>query len=396
MILKSNRRISPRITIWRLLLTLMVTSVVGQKMSRTIEKEICYHQQELDKLTNAQRQDCFHHPAAFKYSLIGLRRAEEECKRLLIKNTWNCTGLIEQAQKTLKNHDWTSIMSKSYPETAFANAMIAAGITYEITKACIKGQINVVHGCQRKTSKNYYKDFYIHEDTVASTNCIDKCVEYAKQRAEAFQIRTDSSLDYTLARKNQKVGERLVFRSRRESCRCMGPSGSCTWKYCVKSIEDFSKIASNLYSKYKEKPSLQKITVNMNGPQPDIKSIPDRILVYMLPLDICSANGGASSVSLLNQNRGRLCKLPRDKKKTSKRTTIEKSSKKKSRHKKGRYRRNQRKKNLGKCTAICCNNNFKEVQIVEKFKHNMKFSWNKDEPISWDVRKRNVTYGVCT
>ena len=61
-----------------------------------------------------------------------------------------------------------------------------------------------------------------------------------------------------------------------------------------------------------------------------------------------SANGGASSVSLLNQNRGRLCKLPRDKKKTSKRTTIEKSSKKKSRHKKGRYRRNQRKKNLGK------------------------------------------------
>ena len=36
--------------------------------------------------------------------------------------------------------------------------MIAAGITYEITKACIKGQIDDVKGsCPRKTSKNYYK-----------------------------------------------------------------------------------------------------------------------------------------------------------------------------------------------------------------------------------------------
>lgn len=61
-----------------------------------------------------------------------------------------------------------------------------------------------------------------------------------------------------------------------------------------------------------------------------------------------STTGGASSVSLLNQNRGRLCKLPRDKKKTSKRTTISSEKKKRSRRKKGRYRRNQRKKNLGK------------------------------------------------
>jgi len=39
--------------------------------------------------------------------------------------------------------------------------MIAAGITYEITKACIKGQIDDVKGsCPRKTSKNHYKVKY--------------------------------------------------------------------------------------------------------------------------------------------------------------------------------------------------------------------------------------------
>ena len=106
-----------RISIWRLILTLMVTSVVGQKMSKEAKNEkqtmsFCYQPQELD-LTRAQRMDCRQHPAAFKYSLIGLKRAEEECKRLLIKNTWNCTGLISQTQKSLERHDRTSIMSKS-------------------------------------------------------------------------------------------------------------------------------------------------------------------------------------------------------------------------------------------------------------------------------------------
>jgi len=393
--LKSSRRISPRISIWRLILTLMVTSVVGQKMSKEAKNEkqtmsFCYQPQELD-LTRAQRMDCRQHPAAFKYSLIGLKRAEEECKRLLIKNTWNCTGLISQTQKSLERHDRTSIMSKSYQETAFANAMIAAGITYEITKACIKGQIDDVKGsCPRKTSKNYYKDFYVQEDPEDTTNCIDKCVTYAAKRAEAFQERSPSK-HYELARKNQKVGERLVFKSRRENCRCMGPSGSCTWKYCVKSIESFSKIASNLYSKYRERGSLKKITYDMHGQsRPDINRITDRTLVYNSHLDICSETEEQKAVTIINRNRGRLCKLPRDNKKTSKRTTVS------SRRKRRRNRRNHLKKHLGKCDTICCNKSYKEIHRVEKFKHNMKFSWNKKDPISWDVRERNVTYGVCT
>jgi len=373
----------------------MVTSVVGQKMSKERKNEkqtmsFCYQSEELD-LTNAQRMDCRKHPAAFKYSLIGLKRAEEECKRLLIKNTWNCTGLISQSQKSLKRHDRTSIMSKSYQETAFANAMIAAGITYEITKACMKGQIDDVMGsCPRKKSKNYYKDFYIQEDTPDTTNCIDKCVIYADERAKAFQERSDSK-HYELALKNQKVGKRLVFKSRRESCRCMGPSGSCTWKYCVKSIEDFSKIASNIYSRFRERGSLKKITYDIHGQSwPDITRITDRTFVYISHLDICSQTEEQNSVTIINRNRGRLCKLPRDNKKTSKRTTVS------SRRKRRKNRRNHIKKHLGKCDSICCNKSYKEIQKVEKFKHKMKFTWNKDEPISWEVRERNVTYGVCT
>lgn len=394
--LKSSRRISPRISFWRLFLTLMVTSVVGQKMSKETKNEkqkmsFCYQSEELD-LTNAQRMDCRKHPAAFKYSLIGLKRAEEECKRLLIKNTWNCTGLISQSQKSLKRNDRTSIMSKSYPETAFANAMIAAGITYEITKACMKGQIDDVQGsCPRKKSKNYYKDFYIHDDPEDTANCIDKCVHYALERAYAFQERSDSN-DNKLARKNQKVGKRLVYRSRRESCRCMGPSGSCTWKYCVKSIEDFSKIASNLYSTFRERGSLKKIIYPIQSKKsvPDLKTITDRNFVYISDLDICSQTEEQNSVTIINRNRGRLCKLPRDNKKTSKRTTVS------SRRKRRKNRRNHLKKHLGKCDSICCKKSYKEIQKVEKFKHKMKFSWNKDEPISWEVRERNVTYGVCT
>lgn len=102
-------------------MTLMVTSVVGQKMSKEPknDKEICYRQQELD-LTKAQRLDCREHPAAFKYSLVGLKRAEVECKRLLTKNTWNCTELISQAQKSLERHDWMSIMSNSKSESSLA------------------------------------------------------------------------------------------------------------------------------------------------------------------------------------------------------------------------------------------------------------------------------------
>jgi len=74
---------------------------------------------------------------------------------------------------------------------------------------------------------------------------------------------------------------------RRESCRCMGPSGSCTWKYCVKSIDDFSKIASDLYSKYRERGSLREITYDMHGQsRPDIKRITDLTLVYNSQLDI--------------------------------------------------------------------------------------------------------------
>ena len=67
----------------------------------------------------------------------------------------------------------------------------------------------------------------------------------------------------------------------------MGPSGSCTWKYCVKSIEDFSKIASNIYSRFRERGSLKKITYDIHGQSwPDITRITDRTFVYISHLDI--------------------------------------------------------------------------------------------------------------
>ena len=127
----------------------MVTSVVGQKMSKETKNErqtmsFCYQPQELYpglqiSAKNRQRKDCKLHPAAFKYSLIGLKRAEEECKRLLIKHTWNCTGLISQTQKSLERNDRTSIMSESKSKSSLttlagmnivqANSLITVKLT---------------------------------------------------------------------------------------------------------------------------------------------------------------------------------------------------------------------------------------------------------------------------
>lgn len=56
------------------------------------------------------------------------------------------------------------------------------------------------------------------------------------------------------------------------------------------------------------------------------------------------------ALSIINRNRGRLCKLPRDDKKTSKRTTA--SSRKTSRRKKRRKRRNHLKQHLGKVETL--------------------------------------------
>ncbi|CAD7079985.1 unnamed protein product [Hermetia illucens] len=227
----------------------------------------------------------------------GIDLGFQECKFQFSNLRWNCTTLRRSIRK---------ILMKDTRETAFVNAITAAGVTYQVTRAYTKGIIGDYalpnkKGAQQR--KNYVGLNNITANTIPNSKRGKQNngrVQNRKQRLRgdgkagshkkpppppppnpqlAKQIRDQwkwsgrdenvnvgfrkarEFLDARYRRRrsdiktlvklhNNRVGRLAVRDHMQKRCKCHGLSGSCTVKFCWKALPNFREVGYRLMEHY--------------------------------------------------------------------------------------------------------------------------------------------------
>ncbi|XP_076030907.1 protein Wnt-6-like [Oratosquilla oratoria] len=82
------------------------------------------------RVTGPQRAICRNEPQMFREILRGSEQAIRECQTQFRHFRWNCTD----HRRSMKR-----VLMRDTPETAYLNALMAAGIAHSITSACSRG-----------------------------------------------------------------------------------------------------------------------------------------------------------------------------------------------------------------------------------------------------------------
>ncbi|XP_056640838.1 protein Wnt-8a-like [Diorhabda sublineata] len=175
----------------------------------------------------------------------GLELALSQCQEIFQWDKWNCPRTAFNRQRT------------STKETAFVQALTAAGIVYAITKNCSRGQIE---GCRcNRTSIPDSDHSKISLGLSNNHNMIPNWPGCSDDTHTAVDITKkvlhdlDKGLDPRayVSRHNQKVGIEVIKRSMEKKCRCHGTTGACTLQTCWMVLPPFQKIGKKLKNLHK-------------------------------------------------------------------------------------------------------------------------------------------------
>ncbi|XP_050307346.1 protein Wnt-6 [Anthonomus grandis grandis] len=188
---------------------------------------------------------CNNKPGLVQHVQSGVGLAQAECQYQFRHRRWNCTS----AKKSIKK-----VMLRDTRETGFVNAIIAAGITYQVTRACTKGE---QIGCSCDKSRNKRKNkkkktMNVPEGDWAWDGCGEN-IEYGIKRSKDFlDTRYKKKSDMkTLVKLHNYVAGRLAIKNyMHKECKCHGLSGSCTLKTCMRKMPSFREIGNRLKQRF--------------------------------------------------------------------------------------------------------------------------------------------------
>ncbi|KAF7274885.1 hypothetical protein GWI33_012451 [Rhynchophorus ferrugineus] len=183
-------------------------------------------------------------PGLIDQITMGVNMALNQCQYQFRHRRWNCTN----AGKSIKK-----VMSKDTRETAFVNAIVAAGITYQVTRACTKGeQIGCM--CNKRKKKNKKKK---HPDVAENDFKWDGCAENidfgikrSKDFLEGRQKKRRSDMSTLVKFQNYKAGRLAIKNHMRKECKCHGPSGSCVTRTCIRKLPQFREVGDRLKERF--------------------------------------------------------------------------------------------------------------------------------------------------
>ncbi|XP_072384879.1 protein Wnt-8a-like [Diabrotica undecimpunctata] len=190
----------------------------------------------------------------------GTEMAIHHCQQLFQWEKWSCPKLVFSKQQRFP----------PTPEIAYTKAIVAAGITYSLTRNCSKGQIEGC-GCD-KTDKNQinlgseeFKNVHIRkfqrnsypshknvtkqvwggcsDDTTFSSRITEKVLESLDKGLDAHAY---------VARHNFKIGIEVIKHTMVKKCRCHGISGSCSLQTCWMQVAPFGEISKKLKELHKK------------------------------------------------------------------------------------------------------------------------------------------------
>nr|CAD37168.2 Wnt10 protein [Platynereis dumerilii] len=201
-------------------------------------------------LTAKQYSLCSRYPDVTASAIQGIQVAIHECQRQFKTHRWNCSAL----ERKNKNPHSSPFLARGYKETAFAYAILAAGVVTQVARACSLGKLESC-GCQPVLN---------HATNQWQWKGCDHNVEFGNAFGRKFLDSEDRAKDFMskVNRHNNKVGRMTVFENLRKMCKRHGMSGSCEMKTCWRAAPQFHVVGEVLKQKYLQASKVQMINTN--------------------------------------------------------------------------------------------------------------------------------------
>ncbi|XP_018577106.1 protein Wnt-6, partial [Anoplophora glabripennis] len=147
----------------------------------------------------------------------GIALGQNECQYQFRYRRWNCTS----SKRSIKK-----VMLRDTRETGFVNAIIAAGITFQVTRACTKGEQIGCSCDKRKKRKQKKKGPPLPEGEWEWDGCGENIEFGIKKSKDFLDTRYKKRSDMkTLVKLHNYVAGRLAIKNHmRTECKCHGLS----------------------------------------------------------------------------------------------------------------------------------------------------------------------------
>ncbi|KAK9888594.1 hypothetical protein WA026_000829 [Henosepilachna vigintioctopunctata] len=247
---------------------------------------------------------CNNKPGLLKQIALGIGLGQFECQYQFRFRRWNCTSTRRSIRKVL--------MSDTR-ETGFVNALVAAGVTYQITRACTTGDL-IGCSCDRKMKrhKKHRKKQKIDSTPQGDwewEGCGGENVDFGIKKCKDYldtRYRKRSDMKTLVKLHNYAAGRWAVKNFMRMECKCHGLSGSCTLKTCWRKLPNFREVGNRLKERFD---GAAKVIAGNDGqsfiPEGDTIKPPGKLdLVYSEDTpNYCAANNSLGSFG----TQGRVC-----------------------------------------------------------------------------------------
>nr|QDW65347.1 Wnt6 [Himerometra robustipinna] len=300
------------------------------------------------RLSGKQQDLCKKEPEIIEAALLGSKEhGLGECRHQMKLRKWNCTT------KSLGR-----VLLQDTRETAFANAITSAGVTFQITSACSAGSL-LQCGCDNSSNS-------IIQQTKNATwlwgGCGDN-VHFGYIKSIEFidtQEKRRSDIKSLITQHNNEAGRLAVKLHMRKECKCHGLSGTCTLKTCWKRMPNFRDVGNRLKELFN---GAIKVTGANNGKtllpiNPTIKAPTVTDLVYSVESpNFCEPDRKVGSIG----TAGRVC--------------------------------NSTSEGVEGCQIMCCNRGFTDEIMNRTYHCRCRFKWCC--VVECDICTKNVTISRC-
>lgn len=171
-------------------------------------------------------------------ALQGAQMAVHECQQQFAYTRWNCSSL-----ETKNGNPLTSdLLARGFRETAFAHAIISAGMTQAVATSCSAGKLGTCE-CD-KTVKGEGRGW-------SWGGCSDNALFGAVFTADFMDSRErGTDIKSLMNLHNNRAGRLAVLDNMKTKCKCTGVSGSCTMRTCWKTVPEFKEVGTILMENY--------------------------------------------------------------------------------------------------------------------------------------------------
>ncbi|CAH1788770.1 unnamed protein product [Owenia fusiformis] len=295
------------------------------------------------RLAGKQREICKKEPEIVREVANGAKLALKECQWQFRKRRWNCDT----------KHHFSRVLLRDTRETAFINAVTAAGVVYTVTQACSMGHL------MQCSCESEYRDIS-KDDKWVWGGCGDnvkfgyiKSAEFMDARPKKKRV----DLRTLILQHNNEAGRLAVKQNMRKECKCHGLSGTCTLKTCWRKMPIFRHVGNIIKKAFD---SSAKVQITNDGkriiPEKDSIKRPTREdLVYSEKSpSYCNKNRKYGSLG----TRGRECDPNHE--------------------------------GVGGCGILCCNRGYTKNQITVRENCKCRFHWCCEVICETCVTKKTV------